>query len=210
MEAQGLFVNICSYYWMKGCNMSLTSVQHRFNGCSSMLDELINNEILTVNDDEISVNFLNEQFEQFAELVKKKSHAGRASAKARKGNKRSTGVQQVVHKEEKIRKDKKKEDNKEIPTLEEFLTYAKEKKQDVNVEAVKLKYSAWVENGWKDGNDNSIKNWKSKLLHTMPHLPDFKKNEQAHDRTKTEGAPEDFGIPSPTSITHEQYLATKK
>ena len=35
---------------------------------------------------------------------------------------------------------------------------------------VELKYLSWVENGWKDGNDKPIKNWKSKLLNTIPHI----------------------------------------
>lgn len=105
-ESQGLFINICSFYWMKGCNMSLTGVQHRFNGCSNMLDELINIEVITVSDGKIVIDFLDEQFEQFKELSKKKSRAGKASAKTRKGNTRSTGVKQVVNKEDKIREDK--------------------------------------------------------------------------------------------------------
>ncbi len=108
MEAQGLFINICSFYWMKGCNMSLTSVQHRFNGCSTVLNELITQEVFTVIDDDLSINFLNEQFGQFEQLSIKKSHAGKASAKKRKVNTCSTGVQRVVNKEEKIREDKKK------------------------------------------------------------------------------------------------------
>ena len=41
---------------------------------------------------------------------------------------------------------------------------------DLNIEAVKLKYKSWVENNWCDGNDKPIKNWKSKLLNTLPHL----------------------------------------
>ena len=95
MEAQGLFINICTYYWMKGCNMSLTGVQHRFNTCSEMLKELIDLEIITVLDDKICIDFLDDQFSEFEKLSKKKSRAGKASAKARKINTRSTPVQQV-------------------------------------------------------------------------------------------------------------------
>ena len=110
MAAQGLFTNICGLYWSKGCDLTLTRVQRKFNTCSTELSELISDGIFIVNDDEISINFLDEQFEQFGELAKKKSRAGKASAKKRKGNTRSTRVQQVVNKEEKIRGDKIKED----------------------------------------------------------------------------------------------------
>lgn len=59
---------------------------------------------------------------------------------------------------------------KNIPTREEFLQYAFSKKRTLNKEAVELKYMAWVENGWKDGNDKQIKNWKTKLTNTIPYL----------------------------------------
>ena len=35
---------------------------------------------------------------------------------------------------------------------------------------IKAKYDSWVENNWKDGNGNKIKNWKTKLRNTWPHL----------------------------------------
>ena len=112
LKAQGLFINICAYYWMKGCRISLTGVEQRFSGCSLELQQLIDMEIITVDDGEISINFLNEQFSEFEDLRKLKSRAGKASAKVRRNNKRSTGVQQVVNKEDKIREEKIKEDNK--------------------------------------------------------------------------------------------------
>lgn len=35
---------------------------------------------------------------------------------------------------------------------------------------VRAKYEAWINAGWKDGNGKEIKNWKSKLKNTIPHL----------------------------------------
>lgn len=57
-----------------------------------------------------------------------------------------------------------------VPTLKEFGEYALSQKNNLDKESVSLKYKAWVENGWKDGNNKVIKNWKSKLLQTIPHL----------------------------------------
>lgn len=37
-------------------------------------------------------------------------------------------------------------------------------------DSLHLKYQSWVENGWKDGNDKEIKNWKTKILNTLPFL----------------------------------------
>ena len=61
-------------------------------------------------------------------------------------------------------------ENNNIPTFQEFLTYGKEKEPSVKDTALKNKYDAWVANDWKDGNNNKIKNWKSKLCHTLPYI----------------------------------------
>lgn len=68
----------------------------------------------------------------------------------------------------------KKNDKKNIPTREEFISYAKIKKPLVDTQKVGLKYDAWVVNGWKDGKDNTVKNWKSKLLQTLIHIENKK------------------------------------
>lgn len=62
------------------------------------------------------------------------------------------------------------ENKKNIPEFFEFLIYAKEKEPCVLESALKNKYDAWIENNWRDGNDKPIKNWKSKLLQTMPYI----------------------------------------
>ena len=51
-----------------------------------------------------------------------------------------------------------KKDKKQIPSFDEFMIYAFEKKSDIEKESLRLKYEAWIENGWKDGNNKPIKN----------------------------------------------------
>ena len=57
-----------------------------------------------------------------------------------------------------------------IPEFSEFKEYGLLKQPDVSLEGLKRKYESWVENGWKDGFDNKITNWKSKLLNTLPYI----------------------------------------
>jgi len=76
-------------------------------------------------------------------------------------------------------KDKDKDKDKDnvikindVPKLSEFISYAKtlsiyHTSMDFQIEA---KYNAWVENGWKDGNDKKIKNWRTKLQNTIPYF----------------------------------------
>ncbi len=63
-----------------------------------------------------------------------------------------------------------KEEKNIIPTFEDFKIYTLENKPNIDIEALRLKYLAWKENGWKDGNHKKIINWKSKLLNTIPHI----------------------------------------
>lgn len=87
----------------------------------------------------------------------------------------------------------KPELNKDIPTREDFISYALEKDSTVDKKALSLKYDSWVENNWKDGNDKKIKKWKSKLLNTLQYLPktnggsNFKSNDKypIHLKTKS-------------------------
>ena len=62
--------------------------------------------------------------------------------------------------------------NKDIPALKQFFSYAISKRPEVNRQDLKLKYDSWLENGWKDGNSKPIKNWKVKLLNTLPYIKD--------------------------------------
>jgi hypothetical protein len=61
-----------------------------------------------------------------------------------------------------------------IPTYDEFKDYACNKACEVNIDLdyvkLKLKYDAWKENGWKNGHNKKIKNWKSTLLNTLNFL----------------------------------------
>lgn len=161
LEAQGLFINICVLYWMKAGDLTLTRVQRKFNDCSTAVQELVNDGIMSVIDDEIHIDFLDEQFSQFEILREHKIRAGRASAKKRKGNTRSTDVQQVVNKKEKIREDKRrKEDIRKKftpPTIEEVIKYCRERNNGVDP-------NKWIDhytsNGWMVGK-NKMKDWKA-------------------------------------------------
>lgn len=57
-----------------------------------------------------------------------------------------------------------------IPEFAEFLQFAIEQIPNINKDEVKLKYESWKVNNWKDGNNKQIKNWKTKLLNTLPYI----------------------------------------
>ena len=60
-ETQGLFINICSYYWSNECVMELSKLKKRFKKDVELIDLLIKNNILKTVDNFVIINFLDEQ-----------------------------------------------------------------------------------------------------------------------------------------------------
>ena len=119
LAAQGLFINICAYYWAKDGIMSLTNVEQRFNA-SAELSELLENGVIYKEADIIQISFLEDQFPDFINKRKQCSNAGKQSGKMRrtnpsKLNTSSTDDERPLNdkiREDKIREDKKKETKK--------------------------------------------------------------------------------------------------
>lgn len=65
-------------------------------------------------------------------------------------------------------------ETKNIPTFDEFLSFAKQREPNVCGKDLKNKYDSWVVNGWKDGNNKKIINWKSKLINTIKYIDKIK------------------------------------
>lgn len=99
-------------------------------------------------------------------------------------------INRVMDKEEEKEEDKDKEKDKEKHSkklnkidIPEFLEISEFVKSKIDYypqieNSLKLKYESWKENGWKDGNDKKIVNWKTKVLNTIQYLAkDFTKKE---------------------------------
>lgn len=75
--------------------------------------------------------------------------------------------------------------NDTIPSKDEFIAYGLSKLDDVSIEALGLKYEAWLSNNWstnKNGKETKIKNWKTTLNNTLTYLP---KQPKQIERQKT-------------------------
>lgn len=77
-----------------------------------------------------------------------------------------------------------------IPTKETFMTAAKEiatkNKYKLDERKVALKFEAWRDAGWRDGNGKEIRNWRNKILHSLPH---WEVKQNPTDAPKTVSAP---------------------
>lgn len=172
--SQGLFINICSYYWQRECSLTVEQVKRRFN-YPDELQELINEGIIDIEDSVISIKFLDLQYEEATKLSTKNSVNGSKGGRPKK-NPNETETKPKLNPTESqtkgIREDKIKEDNK-IPTKEEFIAYALSVMPDVSLTDLNLKYQSWVVNDWcinRNGNLAKILNWKSTLTNTLKYL----------------------------------------
>jgi hypothetical protein len=73
-------------------------------------------------------------------------------------------------------KNDKNEKENNIPEFLDFKKHALSKKPNIDLQALKNKYDSWIENGWRDGNNKKIVNWKSKLSNTVTYIPEKNKS----------------------------------
>jgi hypothetical protein len=108
------------------------------------------------------------------DLKKYEDRAERSRSNGLKGGRPKTQKTQQVKKEPRkpdtVKDTVKDKDIYTMPAYSDFKEYAYSKKKNLDPEALKLKYDSWVDNGWKNGNDKPIKNWKTTLLNTIPYI----------------------------------------
>ena len=125
-EAQGVFINVCSYYWSNECKVEHKKLLKKFRGSEEIISNLINENIFKVDEEQnVLISFLDEQQNERNKKSKIKSRGGKASAEARKLKKQqnvntsSTENEHVLNscltetqvlREEKIREEKRREE----------------------------------------------------------------------------------------------------
>jgi len=117
LAAQGLFINICSYYWQRKCKLTKDQLLRRLNNIKEF-DELIDEGVIDLESDgsTIKVKFLDVQYENATKTSKVNSINGSKGGrpKKKKPNKTETKANLNPNQSETkgIREDKIKEDKK--------------------------------------------------------------------------------------------------
>lgn len=194
LDVQGAFINICAIYWQRDGILYVGDIEKRFkqNDCWR---SLINN-FIHVEDEKISINFLDEQLNERGYISKINSENGRKGGKRKIAtdcnsetteSKSSEGIAMAIEsypirirKEEETEEEKNQKKKKiEIPSKDDFLIYCQlilgDKYLGLEFSLIS-KYEAWKGNDWKDGYDKKIKNWKSKIKNTIPFLKSDNQN----------------------------------
>ena len=87
-----------------------------------------------------------------------------------------------------IKTEIKNDDNGNIPSIDEFIDYAKtiDGFESQLEPAIKKKYSSWLNKGWKNTSNRPIGNWKLTLKSTLP----FMKNSAEDNKISLQDIPD--------------------
>jgi len=166
LKTQGLFINICSYYWSQECQLSVEKLQKRFKNNKKQIQNLIISEIIYKDLDDIKIKFLDKQWQE-REVVKHKNKAnGLKGGRPKKTQSVNSGLevanQTITNKEEKREEEKRKE-LKNItkkftaPTVEEVKEYCDKRLNSVDPSKFISHYET---SGWMRGK-TKIKDWQA-------------------------------------------------
>jgi len=146
---------------------------------SDIIKSVVNDfDLFEINGDYFGSSSVQERLDQRNEksLSARKSASYRWNKKEENANALRTLSEGNAIKERKGKEIKGKEINNTLPPLQEFLEYCKknlEQNKFIYTEyeySLKSKYDTWVANGWKDGHNKQIKDWKGKIRNTIPFL----------------------------------------
>jgi hypothetical protein len=134
--AQGVFTIARALYWQKDCKLTLTQLNRRLRDAEKEIKELIKENIIKIENDNVSISFLDEQYEKASGISIANSENGKKGAAKRWANKENNSppisesiAPPLKNDSESIalREDKEdKEDNINTFTHESFLIWFKE------------------------------------------------------------------------------------
>lgn len=133
LSAQGLFINICSYYWQRQCDLSKIQFLKRFN-YKEEFEELLTEGIIDLEEDKIVIKFLDNQYFNATSKSSINSLNGAKGGRPKKQieteikpNQNPIETESKGIREDKIKEYKIKEDNIKIeilPALPKFSFYS--------------------------------------------------------------------------------------
>jgi len=86
-ELKGLFIDICGFYWLRDCSIDIAMLKKRFRDAKELIQQLIDIGILKQsNDDQINIEFLDEQYDLLSENRKKRQLAGQKGGLSKSSN----------------------------------------------------------------------------------------------------------------------------
>lgn len=116
LEVQGLFINICVWYWSRECDVDYDLLIKKFRYNSDLIDDLLRLELIKNQNGKIKITFLDEQLKERRKIAKRNKANGLKGGRP-KTQSVSSGLAKnnpnITNIEEKRREEKRGENNKE-------------------------------------------------------------------------------------------------
>jgi hypothetical protein len=137
-EVKGLFSDVCAYYWMQDCDVTLDKLKKRFSNATILLEQLLKSDIIKHENkhDKIKIDFLLTQYDLLSEKRKLRQSAG-----SKGGNAKAMLKQKGSYKDKDNNKDKIEIDTRKLKfadTLKPFV-------QKYGKEMIRAFYDYWTE-----------------------------------------------------------------
>ena len=114
LATQGLFTNLCSYYWQRSCKLTQEQFLRRINAPKEF-QELVDENVIQLDENGIIIKFLDIQLENATKQSKTNSINGSKGGRPKKEKQIKTEIKPKLNPNESetkgIREDKIKEDN---------------------------------------------------------------------------------------------------
>lgn len=156
LSAQGLFINLCSYYWQRECKLTKEQFLRRLNNLKEF-NELVEEKVIKLDNDVIVISFLDDQYSKATIKSKTNSVNGSKGGRPKKDKPKLNPIETEIKpklnpneseskgiREEKIKEEKKKED-----ILTEFSNSLKPFLVEYGKEMLNDFYLYWTEKGPK-------------------------------------------------------------
>lgn len=144
LAAQGLFINICSYYWQRSCQLTKQQLLRRLNH-ESELNELITEGVIDLIENDIKIKFLDEQLEKATSRSKTNAINGSKGGRPKKKSEKKPNGKQTESKSKGIREDKIRRDKRIEDKKSEFKNSLSEHLDEFGKEILNDFYAYWTE-----------------------------------------------------------------
>lgn len=175
LEVQGLFVNICAWYWHFKGDITVYHILKRTNNPVGF-EKLTEANIIRLSDEQniyenkkLIISFLDEQLGQRGVVCARNKANGNKGGRPKKtqsvilnnpnDNPNITNIDKI--REEKIREKESKKKNFLPPTLFEVVEYFSN--NGYTTESANKAYEYYQVANWIDSKGNKVKNWKQKM-----------------------------------------------
>lgn len=153
LQTQGVFINICAYYWFKSGKLTLSEIKRRVKCKQAVFDRLIDNNLIKVVEDSIEISFLRSQLDERGHISEKNSRNGslggapKGNKNAQKNNPKQPKTTNKEEEKEKNKNKKREEEDKNVETVpfqglvldtwNEWVKYRAERKKKLTPTTIK-------------------------------------------------------------------------